>query len=239
MSDWIDQLVEEGNLPGYVCPDDINGEPSTIVFIYTPDDDKLYTHTRKFESHAGLKSKHQELKNRYHGLEMPHDNEYGDIFGRIAYGSDVLAKLNDSKQLGLTEPPISADILSVWSSKIGFTYLDDCVHKLLSEKFINQNAYISIPDHPICRISEYEYGLAREVSPEAQDVVQRQMIDHNARGQEKQEQLKKAGVKPKPRPMQLGKEGRPEKEALNPGEKWWAMSSEDIIRSISDQIDIL
>ena len=226
MSNWIDQLVDEGSLDGYICPDDINGEPATVVFIYTADEDKLYTHTRKFFAHAGLRSAHRDLAARYAGLDMPHDNEYGDIMGRIAYGTNILERFNDGKNLGLKDPPRSADVLSVWSSKIGFEFLNDCIKKLLSERFINQDTYISIPEHQICKVSEYDFGLTREISPEAQAKAERQAIDHNARGQEKQEQLKKAGVKPKQRPMQLDREGRPDKEALNPGEKWWAMQSE-------------
>lgn len=241
LNEWGKEALNPGR---WSNPDTFWGDPDSIAtFIYTADGYLSYasageTHYDLIRSDVNLYDRYFEYFNvqqhdsdtyEFEGEVGDYDDLIGflrehavqiDLLGRIGY-------LNDNTNN--TEVPV----VSFWNSdaRLYDKFLRLCLEEIITQGDVDRNlCYISTPIHKTVPLSSIVAGTAKTGAVDDNYELYKKL--HLMRGAEKQAAMKKLGVGgTKPHPMQTAMDNA---NLRVPGQKWWAMNSEDLIPTIGD-----
>lgn len=149
----------------------------------------------------------------------------GGLLGRVGYGRSGT-------------PHEETKFCSFWNTD-GRQYdgnLKPCLERLLGDEIIDSSTIVSIPNLGSVPLSEaLNLGGVRDLSDEEMEKMELYKRLHLMRGEEKQAAMRKLGLggKQKQHPMQQALQSQ---KLASPGQRWWAMSSEDVVLNVSELI---
>jgi hypothetical protein len=225
----------------WISPDDMVDQPNAVAFIYNIDGElDLMTggiHPEMVETNI-------EYYHNAYGLGPPPDyadyDEYGDYFMEayqeyIVYSRRVIEKSAIMGRVG-TNPFARSmhnpsedgrQTVAIWNEDTSLLvhFLDDCLSALEERGVIESDPVISAPSFGVVDrggVTKAISGDETRVNPEIEKL--RQL--HLMRGQEKRKAMQDAGLDPLSAEHPMSKNLKTA-GLLNPGQKWWAMHSED------------
>lgn len=202
---------------GEITPDTIYGTDPDKTFIYTANHN-LYlanghrTHGELIEQNKKLALELNELLGTditsggqidWSGLRSYIKNKPLGILGRFGTITD---RFNHVQK-----------VCAFWNNPALARLVQPCVGKLLKDHLISNNYLISLPG-TIFSYNAEEFLKLPVKNPTASQVIQNNKVQamHLLKGKEKKQALQYAGASPTPR-----------NPSLNPGEKYWALNSEN------------
>lgn len=217
--EW-EQEPEEDFIRWRDCtPDTIwKSDPRAVTFIYTADD-KLY-YLPDGVTHQDLFDMNDDLVDRYNAIESRRPMR--DRAEKI----DLVGRAGKVTMLGIRA-------VSFWNIEQGIydDLLASCLEELIFEGIIDSNYMVSTPATGVVTQDEIlgKNQPAPAPSPVDSDEVELYKNLHLMRGEQKRDAMKKLGVgvggRPHPIATAMNKTG-----LLKPGQKWWAPTSEGILR---------
>jgi len=194
-----------------------------VPFVYTSDGQLYWADDPKL-AHGDLMSMVPELRERYGG-----GTQRSTAFGM----GDLLGRAGDCQD--------GHRVVSFWNrSKHDYVHLPDCLRRLLADGVLDTNAFVSTPVPTIedeGRTKVYTFPLSH-----VQGLRLGEMDDQDRQRAELYQQLHLMRGDAKKQAMQhlgLGAQGkRPWQRAaeqtgmISPGQKWWAPTSEGLVRKL-------
>ncbi len=160
--------------------------------------------------------KFNEIIRKYFQIYMDNPNEFRSLIvnGRFAELYSLGPIVNDIIKTYGNE----GYLVSVWDKN---GQLLDCVNALIDEGYVEEPIYISTPEGLI-----YNGEITHSNRADPTDVEKIRQI-HLMRGEEKKELMDQLGLDPKSKEHEIAAAMK-EKGLLKPGQKWWALTSEDV-----------
>lgn len=205
--------------PKYIHPDMLYMSAcKPVTFVYDITSGELYwsvgmgTHGRLISDTPALK----ELTGGDTRRKTLEDNFC--LTGRIGLASASYQSFHKAGVAGYIEPEYEGQkIISFWNDDLHDGDLQECIRSIIKHGLATEKDLISTPENYTYRVFDTNVQK-HDLSPEEREKLNiLKDKPHELRGDDKKKALEKLGAKPKTRPL-----------SLDPGEKWWAMQSEDI-----------
>lgn len=246
----------------YIDPDSIYKKGTGISFIYTSDH-QLYYDTNRV-AHYDLIENSPALLKRY-GYSEENEAEWENsgwdesaaaLHKALGFNESMMSEAWPRKFANVNERDIamsfgdlvgrtmtpkiyddedpSPTICSFWNTdkRVYDQLLASCLSRLIADDHLKETDLVSTPIHETIPISMVATTETSEIDDDAKEKVDLQRRLHLMRGQEKHDAMKRLGVG-----------GSPRHRNIDPGLKWWAPTSEDIVSVVAslltDDVDFV